>query len=294
MPLAAATIPERLAAVYRRGQRLVLAFDYDGTLTPLVAHPSLAHLDPISRAALARLAAMPRVAVGVVSGRGLDDLIGMVDLAGLSYGGSTGLELELAGERLLSIDALENRALLNTLSAALERRMAAYPGAWVEKKPFGFTVHYRNAATDCTEALRTETLALLEPHAAGLHVLDGPLALEVVPAIERDKGTALHAIVAHGGAEPATVLYAGDAANDAPALAVAAELGGIALGIGPEPPPEAVYRLPDPAALGELLVALAETLTIAHTRSNVRPHSENRSENTIPICSKNPRGAHDS
>ena len=47
------------------------------------------------------------------------------------------------------------------------------------------------------------------------------MAIEVVPAIERDKGTALRAIVAHGGGEPATVLYAGDAANDAPALAAA-------------------------------------------------------------------------
>jgi trehalose 6-phosphate phosphatase len=106
---------------------------------------------------------------------------------------------------------------------------------------------------------------LLEPHAAGLHVLDGPLAIEVVPAIARDKGTALRAIVAAGG-EPATVLYAGDAANDALALTVAAEeLGGIALGIGPEPPAVAEYRLSDPAALAELLAALAEALTIARS-----------------------------
>jgi trehalose-6-phosphatase len=82
-----------------------------------------------------------------------------------------------------------------------------------------------------------------------------------VPAIEHDKGTALRTIVAQGGPEPALVLYAGDAANDAPALAAAHAMGGIALGIGPEPPAEAVERLPDPAALTALLAALAETLT---------------------------------
>jgi len=91
MPPASSTILERLMAAYHRGERLVLVFDYDGTLTPLVAHPSLAHLDPALRDVLARLAATPRVTVGLVSGRGLDDLVGMVGLEGLSYGGSTGL-----------------------------------------------------------------------------------------------------------------------------------------------------------------------------------------------------------
>ena len=260
MPSASATILERLITAYQRGARLVLVFDYDGTLTPLVAHPSLAQLDPALRDVLARLAAMPRVTVGVVSGRGLDDLIGMVGLEGLSYGGSTGLELELAGERRIPIEVLASRPLLDRLTGATESRLPAYPGAWVEKKPFGFTVHYRQLAPDRIEPLRAEMAALLEPHTARLHVLDGPMAIEVVPAIERDKGTALRTIVAHGGDEPATVLYAGDAANDAPALVAATELGGIALGVGPEPPAVANYRLPDPAAVSELLVALANVL----------------------------------
>jgi len=270
MPPVTAAILARLTAAHRRGERLVLVFDYDGTLTPLVAHPSLAHLDPALRDVLARLAATPRVMVGVVSGRGLDDLIGMVGLDGLCYGGSTGLELELAGERLIPAEALESRALLDALRVASETCLAAYPGAWVEHKPFGFTVHYRQLAPNQIDPLRAEIADLLEPHAAGLHVLDGPLAIEVVPAIERDKGTALRAIVATSS-EPATVLYAGDAANDALALAAAAELGGVALGIGPEPPAEAAYRLPDPAALTELLAALSEILTTAGSFAHPNP-----------------------
>ena len=258
-----ATLLERLTAAYHRGERLVLVFDYDGTLTPLVAHPSLAHLDPALRDVLARLAATPRVTVGVVSGRGLDDLIGRVGLEGLGYGGSTGLELELAGERRIPTEVLESRPLLDQLTEATESRLPAHPGAWVEKKPFGFTVHYRQLAPDRIEPLRAEMAALLEPHAARLHVLDGPMAIEVVPAIERDKGTALRAIVTAAGGEPATVLYAGDSANDALALAAAAERGGVALGIGPEPPAAAVYRLPDPAALHALLTRLTAELAAA-------------------------------
>ncbi|MCP5449153.1 MAG: trehalose-phosphatase [Gammaproteobacteria bacterium] len=254
-------ILEKLRAAHRQGLRLVLVFDYDGTLTPLVAHPRLAILDPALREVLARLAATPRVAVGVVSGRGLDDLIGMIGLPGLSYGGSTGLELELAGQRLVPAGASASRVRLDPLDAAIEARLTAYPGTWIERKPFGFTVHYRQLASDRIEALQAEITALLAPHAADLHVLDGPLAIEVLPAIEHDKGTALRTIVAQGDPESALVLYAGDAANDAPALAMAHAMGGIALGIGPEPPADAVERLPDPAALTALLAALAETLT---------------------------------
>ena len=171
------------------------------------------------------------------------------------------MELELAGERLIPSEVLRSRPLLDRLTAATESRLPAYSGAWVEKKPFGFTVHYRQLAPDRIEPLRAEIADLLQPHGASLHVLDGPLAIEVVPAIERDKGTALRAIVAGAGVEPATVLYAGDSANDAPALVTATELGGIALGIGPEPPAAARYRLPDPAALAALLAELADTLT---------------------------------
>ncbi len=262
MPHSAPGVLQRLLAAQRRGERLVLVFDYDGTLTPLVAHPTLARLDPALRTVLARLAATPRVTVGVVSGRSLDDVAGMVGLPELCYGGSTGLELQLGGERQIPAEALGNRALLQGLVAAFGRRSSAYPGMWVEEKPFGFTVHYRQLAVEQIAPLRAEVMALLEPHAALLHILDGPMAIEVAPAIGRDKGTALRAIVGFSGIEPTLVLFAGDAANDAPGLAAAADLGGIALGIGPAAPAVACERLPDPAALGVLLANLANALAV--------------------------------
>ncbi|NJM13016.1 MAG: trehalose-phosphatase [Synechococcaceae cyanobacterium SM1_2_3] len=229
-------------------------------MTPLVEHPDLAHLAVALRNILAQLAALPRVTVGIVSGRGLDNLIRMVGLNQLYYGGTCGLELDLRGERVISSEAAQTSELFAELLAAVETALLAYPGAWVEQKPFGFTLHYRQLTEELIVPLRAEIAALLKPHSADLLILEGPLAVEVLPAIEHDKGTALRAIVAHSGLEPAIVLFAGDAANDGPALAVAAELGGISLGIGPEPPPEAVYRLADPIALHTLLAGLLDRL----------------------------------
>ena len=252
---------QRLVAAHQRGERLVLVFDYDGTLTPFATRPELARLDPGLRCVLARLAATARVAVGVVSGRTLDDLTAMVDLTGLYYGGTYGLELDLRGERIAPPETPAS-ALIRDLIAALEIHLPGYPGAWIEKKPLGLTLHYREVATARIESLRTVTLAALEPHCAALQVFDGPLAIEVCLALGVDKGTALRAIVAHASpAQPALVLYAGDAANDAAALTAAVELNGMAVGIGPQPPTAAVQRLPDPAALGHLLAELDRALT---------------------------------
>jgi trehalose-phosphatase len=262
MPPVTQALVERLVAAYLRGERLALVFDYDGTLTPFAARPELARLDPALRGLLARLAATPRVAVGVISGRALDNLMAMVALPGLYFGGTWGLELDLRGERIVAIDPPWAGKLIDALSAAVEARLPPFPGAWVEKKRLGLTVHYRQLATARIEALRAAVMTVLEPHSAALRIFEAPLAIEVFPAIGADKGTALHAIVARIGAIQAPfVLYAGDASNDAAALAAAAELGGIALGIGPEPPPSAEYRLPDPDALSEWLAVLADTLT---------------------------------
>lgn len=252
---------EQLVTAYQQGRRLGLFFDYDGTLTPFAARPELARLDPAPRGALARLAAAPRVFAGVISGRALEDLKAMVGLPGLDYGGSWGLKLESRGRRLGPEPPAHFSRLLAELAAATEARLPAYPGAWVEKKAWGLTLHYRQANPGQLESLRAEFLTLLAPRAAAVRFYQAPLAIEVLPATDSDKGTALRALVAHAGVPLPCVLYAGDAANDAAALAAAAALGGFALGVGPEPPVEAVYRLPDTSALSAFLSALADTLT---------------------------------
>lgn len=256
------TLVERMTEVYWRGQQLLLVFDYDGTLTPFAERPELAQLDPKLRGLLARLAAIPRVALGVVSGRDLADLMAMVGLPGLYYGGTWGMELDLRGERIIPVDSSAARQWVKTLTALLEPRVTAYPGAWIEKKALGLTIHYRQVRPEQSAAAHTEFIALLQPYAESAHIFQAPLAIEILPALGIDKGTALQAIVAHSHCTEADgLLYAGDAANDAAALATTAALGGIALGIGPEPPAAATHRLADYRELTALLAQLAATLT---------------------------------
>ena len=67
--------------------RVLLLFDYDGTLTPIVARPEAATLSHETRQLLSTVAGMDRFIVGVVSGRRLGDLEAMVaapDIIGAS------------------------------------------------------------------------------------------------------------------------------------------------------------------------------------------------------------------
>src|SRR5579864_6206731 len=89
---------ERTVGQYIRGNRLMLLFDYDGTLADFADRPQQATLPPPTRVVLGTLATQPRVTVGIISGRELDDLKRMVGLPGLFYAGSSGLECDLRGE----------------------------------------------------------------------------------------------------------------------------------------------------------------------------------------------------
>jgi trehalose-phosphatase len=254
---------DRLLSAYRAGGSLVLLLDYDGTLVPIVEHPRLARLAAATRGLLQRLADRPRITVGVVSGRRLDDVRDMVGIPSLYYAGSAGLELDLRGERLIAPGSEAGFELMARLTRHLGEVTAAYSGAWVEDKEFGLTLHYRAVGRYRIDDLLARTSCILGPWTDRIRIFQGPMAVEVFLALGWTKGTAVERIVARAG-PGALAFYAGDEANDADALAAATALGGVSLGIGPRAP-AADYHLPDPAALEHFLGSLLDSLeTGAH------------------------------
>jgi trehalose 6-phosphate phosphatase len=263
---------DRLLAAYRGGRPLVLLFDYDGTLVPIVEHPSQAQLAAGTRQLLERLAGHPRLAVGILSGRMLDDLKAMVGLPGLHYAGNSGLELELNGARSTPPGATEASALIADLAAHLDKIAAQHAGAWVENKRLGLALHYRAVDRQQIPDLQARARQILQLFAARLRILDVAMAIEITPALGVTKGTAVRRMVAHAG-PGALPFYAGDDANDRDALEAATALGGLALGIGPRAPSVAHHRLPDPAALMRFLDGFLQALESGGHCSAARPLS---------------------
>jgi trehalose-phosphatase len=251
---------------------LALLFDYDGTLTPLVEDPAQARLEPAALRVLKRLVLRPRVHVGIISGRSLDDLRGRVEIPGLYSAGTSGLELDLQGERLIVPGAETYRGLIREVVGLLGRLASEFPGAWVENKEYGLTLHYRRVESHRRSALLERAARELGPFSGRLRCVEGSLAWEITPAVGWDKGVALRLILEAIG-QPVIPLYAGDGANDYDAIAAAIALGGVALGIGADAPPSVQHRLRAPTDLVSFLENLNEALATGSVEPVAAPMS---------------------
>ncbi|WP_020475381.1 trehalose-phosphatase [Zavarzinella formosa] len=248
-----------VAAVRRSGRPVVLLFDYDGTLTPIVRHPSLARLLPEDRERLARLAAIPGLRLAMVSGRALEELRNLIGLNEIWYAGSGGAELDLDGIRAQDPRADEFSHVLDLLHDHLVTILARYPGTWAERKPVGMSLHYRGLLPLMAVTFRLE-IARLTAELPWVRQRVVSEAIEITPAGGWDKGTAVEMILDR--LPPGTYpVFIGDAANDAEAMEVVNDRGGLSVGIGEDAPTEACVRVHGPHELAvDLEDLIAELL----------------------------------
>lgn len=233
-----------LAALARRGA--LLAFDFDGTLAPLVSDPAAAALPEATRARLARLAA--RRPCAVLSGRALPDLHGrLVGLPLVALVGNHGLEAEDgAGGHGVT-------GLVGAWRAALDERLAGEPGVVLEDKRLSLAVHYR-AAPDPARAARAIRRAAADLR--GARVYGGHAVVNVVPADGPHKGDALRALLE--GRQPREALYVGDDETDEDAFGLVDELPLLGVRVGPAASTRARHVLPGQAAVDALLDVLLD------------------------------------
>jgi trehalose 6-phosphate synthase/phosphatase len=209
-----------------RRYRLALFLDYDGTLTPIVDHPSQALLPAEMRDVLQRCAEREDIDVAIVSGRSLADIRKIVGLDALTYAGNHGLEIAGPGlEAYEHEDLGYYRERLERLARELDD--VAIPGAWVERKGASLTFHYREA--DETQHARLAEATSAAIRAAGFQPRPAHCAVEARPPIGWDKGHAvLHVLRTRYGpswSESVRPIYAGDDVTDEDAFRVLAGLG---------------------------------------------------------------------
>ncbi|MFC8670956.1 trehalose-phosphatase [Streptomyces sp. NPDC057199] len=216
-----------LEAIITRPARAVLAFDFDGTLAPIVPDPEQARAHPDAVPALAALA--PKVAsVAVVTGRPAGVAVrhgGFAGVPGLEHLvvlGHYGAERWDAVTGTVQAPAphpgvAEARAELPGFLDAI----GAWQGTWIEEKGRAVAVHTRRAQDPqaAFEALREPLAELATRH--GLIVEPGRMVLELRPP-GMDKGVALGEYVRDVGAE--SVMYCGDDLGDLPAFAAVDKL----------------------------------------------------------------------
>ena len=265
----AGTPAEAVAWLAERPSATGLFTDFDGTLSPVVAHPEDAEALPGVVESLGHLAARLAV-VGVVSGRPAGFLVRRIRAEGVHLYGLHGVELatgSVTGDG--AVEVLPGAvAWREALAAASSTARAQAPdGVEVEDKRFGLTLHWRNAADRARAA--TGAVALAEELAgpAGLLVRAGKASVELVPPIGVDKGS----VVAEWANRVERVSFLGDDVSDLLAFGALEEVRArgrtstlkIAV-TSPEAPPELLERadlvLSGPEEAARLLARLAERL----------------------------------
>lgn len=242
---AAAPIIERIAR-----ERTLLAFDFDGTLAPIVQDRAAACMRERTRALLRATALLYPCAV--VSGRTRADVAARVaDVPLVAVVGSHGAEPGFG-----PVDAgtpPRVRAHVQALRAALRD----LPGVELEDKRFSVAVHYR-ATASWAEAERRILEAVARLDDARTFV--GHAVVSVLPAGAPTKSDAIRALCARELAS--FPVYVGDDVTDEEAFR--SGLVGLAVRVGEAERSSASHFLADQAQIDELL----ERLVAARARQD--------------------------
>ncbi|MFT4260430.1 trehalose-phosphatase [Microbacterium sp.] len=234
--------------------RLVIALDFDGTVSPFVLDPMTARALPEVVREVDRLVALPDTTVAYVSGRSMHDLRVIAehrDDSPVVLAGSHGAEYSYPGaSAAAAADETDERESLWALVRPIIDR---HEGVEFEPKAYGFGVHTRRAAPDVEEAVFAEVDALMAAHGAGWRRRHGHRILEFSSRNE-GKDAAMRVLRAHFDATG--ILFAGDDVTDEDAMR---ELGAGDLGVRVGPGESAAtLRVQSPQEIAALLRAVAD------------------------------------
>ena len=220
-----------LAADALRARPAGLLTDFDGTLSPIVADPTLARLVDGASGALAGL--VERLAVvAIITGRSPTDARRLVDVPGVLVSGNHGTEwLEpAASEPVPSPQMARIRPILDEVLD----RLPVMEGVIVEDKGISASVHYRNAPhPEATRKTLTRALGSMPPEIEARH---GRMIIDIRPVGLGDKGSAARTVVDRYGLRGVVVL--GDDVTDLDMFSAVADaradgyIRGVIIGVG--------------------------------------------------------------
>jgi trehalose 6-phosphate phosphatase len=223
---------------------VLLAFDYDGTLAPIVPDPERAAMRTSTRLLLARIATCyPCV---VISGRARRDARRWLQGIPLrQVVGNHGVEPWQATRPMVA----EVKRWLPRLS----RRLAGLQGVWIEDKTYSLAVHYRKSRE------KKKALAAILEAASTLgpaRLIGGKQVVNILPHLAPHKGLALLRERQRQSCD--TALYVGDDLTDEDVFGLDEPGRLLAIRVGAKAASAASYFLRSQRAVDDLLRLLID------------------------------------
>jgi trehalose 6-phosphate phosphatase len=220
----------------------LLAFDFDGTLAPLVRDRRRARMARSTRALLAELSRHRRCAV--ISGRGRDDVASRcagIPLAAII--GNHGLEPSPGLARFTGTGERWTRAL--------RRALGKEPGIDVENKHFTVSLHYALAPS---KARARRVIAAAALALDGAQLVHGVNVVNLIPAGAPDKADALRWLKRRLGCPRS--LFVGDDITDEAVFAIGDDGRDVGVRVGRAAHTLARYYLRRQSQIDQLLAEL--------------------------------------
>jgi trehalose 6-phosphate phosphatase len=221
-----------------------LAFDYDGTLAPIVRDPAKARMRARTKKALEQVA--QRYPTAVISGRGRGDVAAMLEgLSLVAVLGSHGIEPAKGIERF--------EMAVRNWTGPLQETLQHVPGVEIENTRYSLAIHYRKSGNQ--RAAARAIREAIERCITGARVVGGKCVVNVIPPGAPHKGSALKRLREKTRTE--TALYIGDDWTDEDVFALdrSCRILGIRVGRGAQS--RAPYYLRDQSEVDLLLSHLA-------------------------------------
>lgn len=223
---------------------VLLAFDYDGTLSPIAPTPERARLPATTRRLLVRVAeTYPLV---IISGRALSDISERIAEIGAQHVfGNHGLEW--------SGGAARPRAQVRRWVRQLTEQLSGQRGVVIEDKAHSVSVHYRSAPN------QDEALRVIMPIVRTLpevRIICGAAAVNLLPKDGANKGVALRRALEVTACN--TAIYVGDDETDEDAFGALRPEKLLSIRIGRSDASRAHYHLDAQQSIDTLLQALID------------------------------------
>ena len=165
-----------------------LITDIDGTISQITPTPQQAEVSRLCRHYLSVLCHQLAL-VAAISGRAVIEVKNMVNINGMVYIGNHGFERWIEGHSEFTKDVQEYSRIIQTVIKELTP-LLSIQGISIQDKGITATIHYRL----CPEPKSAERAILNRlqtlPQARRLRIMQGKMAIGLLPPVEVNKGTA--------------------------------------------------------------------------------------------------------
>ncbi|KAK9145408.1 hypothetical protein Sjap_005311 [Stephania japonica] len=262
-----------------KGKKIIVFLDYDGTLSPIVDDPDRAFMSEMMRAAVREVAKYFPTAI--ISGRSREKVFKFVQLAGVYYAGSHGMDIMAPVLPLSTSDvkhqtriddkqgsgdvlfqpAKEFLPTIQEIIEELEEKTKCIHGVIIENNRFCISVHFRRVREEDYSELEELVKSIVKDYPQ-FHLTRGRKVIEIRPSIKWDKGYALEYMLdtlGYGNSNDVLAFYIGDDRTDEDAFRVLqAKKRGYPIIVSSIPKEtSAVYSLQDPSEVMSFLLHLA-------------------------------------